>query len=523
MKLVYPFIVGIVSSSIVGVDPADSALYEPLIENGKKVWKCLSDPSIVLDYEQINNNYCDCPDGSDEPGTNACAKNRKQFYCANVGHFPGYIEHFKLNDGVCDYDVCCDGSDEWLFKDGKQCPNKCLEINNQYRKYKEGAIKQLENSLAIKKKLESESLNMRKELQEGSQIIAQEIEAEEIRLSGLRQRLEDHGDNVDGDDEENEDSVEEGGALLYNVLEPVISKLSTAIDHDRNEYKKVHQLEDILLKLINNYNPNFNDAAVKEAVRTYQDYISNKADENVDETLNSQALLQEVVFHTRTFVEPSQQESKDTVEETSASYGAPTFSNMVHYYFELLISKFLNAPEAEEEGKFYKREEQAPLKKSSSIAYTSLSQEIEILEQEIQDSKKHFSSIEKDLSLDYGPSDILRAVRGQWVSNKLGEYNYNFGFFDTIYQDGNGNNVHIGTFSTIEDGHVLVYNRGARCWNGPQRSAKVKLVCGEEPKLLSVSEPEKCEYHFELQTPIVCQELTEEELIKNFKVDYTQL
>lgn len=34
-----------------------------------------------------------------------------------------------------------------------------------------------------------------------------------------------------------------------------------------------------------------------------------------------------------------------------------------------------------------------------------------------------------------------------------------------------------------------IYNNGQRCWNGPDRSALVDLVCGTSNAILSVSEP----------------------------------
>ena len=48
------------------------------------------------------------------------------------------------------------------------------------------------------------------------------------------------------------------------------------------------------------------------------------------------------------------------------------------------------------------------------------------------------------------------------------------------------------------------YTKGARCWNGPERSVSVAFSCGTENALLSVSEPEKCEYLLTGTSPALC-------------------
>lgn len=50
----------------------------------------------------VNDDYCDCPDGSDEPGTSACeGRPHAYFYCRNAGHIPARILSSRVNDGIC--------------------------------------------------------------------------------------------------------------------------------------------------------------------------------------------------------------------------------------------------------------------------------------------------------------------------------------------------------------------------------------------------------------------------------------
>lgn len=54
------------------------------------------------------------------------------------------------------------------------------------------------------------------------------------------------------------------------------------------------------------------------------------------------------------------------------------------------------------------------------------------------------------------------------------------------------------------NGEVLVFDHGQRCWNGPARSLKVSLACGQEDILSTVAEPETCSYTAVLETPAAC-------------------
>lgn len=90
-----------VNKGMLGVAPSDMANYQP---NPMGLFACL-DGEMRVGWASMNDDFCDCSDGSDEPGTGACPNTR--FFCVGGGH---YLLSSRINDGICD---CCDGSDEW--------------------------------------------------------------------------------------------------------------------------------------------------------------------------------------------------------------------------------------------------------------------------------------------------------------------------------------------------------------------------------------------------------------------------
>lgn len=107
--------------------------------NHNNEFECL-ETEQKIPFEQVNDDYCDCEDGTDEPSTSACVNGT--FYCETQFRTKpiayNMVPSSQVNDGICD---CCDGSDEWKHGSDKillshssskffryyvrKCPNNC--------------------------------------------------------------------------------------------------------------------------------------------------------------------------------------------------------------------------------------------------------------------------------------------------------------------------------------------------------------------------------------------------------------
>ncbi|KAJ0258367.1 hypothetical protein HA466_0071680 [Hirschfeldia incana] len=127
LQCVSSFLLAVVSvnsstTPLVGVHPLDEKYFE------SDVIRC-KDGSKSFSRDRLNDNFCDCLDGTDEPGTSACPNGR--FYCRNIGSSPKFVYSSRVNDRICD---CCDGSDE--YEGSISCPNTCIMGGNVNYVYK---------------------------------------------------------------------------------------------------------------------------------------------------------------------------------------------------------------------------------------------------------------------------------------------------------------------------------------------------------------------------------------------------
>lgn len=253
----------------------------------------------------VNDNTCDCPDGSDEPGTAACAHidplspqqplpgsssgttNTKNalpgFWCENKGHVGTYVPFTYVNDGICDYDLCCDGTEEYASVGGHKCENRCAEIGKEYRRLAEEKDKKMKMAQSQRSKMIADSQSLRKETEE--RII--ELEKQIHTTLSKKMALEATYKELQKKDRNRVVKSQGSGKLgvLLSQAKGRVGELRdtlTKVADERDQLRiKVNELDTVLRKLKEEYNPNFNDEGVKAAVKSFEDFAAREADKPI--------------------------------------------------------------------------------------------------------------------------------------------------------------------------------------------------------------------------------------------------
>ncbi|KAK4118902.1 hypothetical protein N657DRAFT_650779 [Parathielavia appendiculata] len=528
-----------------GVGPEFAKFY-----TSKSTFTCIGNPSIILEPSQVNDDSCDCPDGSDEPGTAACAHidplSPEQplpgsltgttnatnalpgFWCSNAGHVGSYIPFLYVNDGVCDYELCCDGSDESAHVGGVQCENRCDAIGKDHRRLEEERRQNKERSAKRRRTLVKEAREQRRRVEAKLGALKAELEGLEHKKADLQKRYED----IERSERNSMVKVKgQGGKLeiLVNLAKNRISELRNALDKvldQRDDLQdRVEQLEEILTKLKDEYNPNFNDEGVKAAVKSWEDYAAGQAGETKSDNLPDEDIMEMLKEDGETFginwaeFESSDASDVDVVYNWEAYLPRPVNDFIREKINALRIWAMDNGILADNRSGA----------NSESRQLTAAREALEAAKGDILSKTRSLEEQQRDLEKDYGPGDIFRALKGKCISSDVGEYEYELCWIDRTTQKskkGHGN-TNMGNFVRIDkdmadeeeraDGKslgkgermVLRYENGQGCWNGPNRRTDVWLACAETDELWRVSESEKCVYRMEVGTPAACEDLQE--------------
>ncbi|XP_022753501.1 glucosidase 2 subunit beta-like [Durio zibethinus] len=590
-----------------GISPQDENYYKSSSDS----IKC-KDGSKKFSKSQLNDDFCDCPDGTDEPGTSACPS--AKFYCQNAGHVPQFLFSSRVNDGICD---CCDGSDE--YDDKVKCPNTCWEAGKVARDrlikkittYKEGTtlrkleveqakidiakdeaeLTKLKNEEKILKGLVQELKERKEQIEKAEEKERLQKEKEENEKRKAEEALRENGKAGEEGKVENEEVEEEAS----NEDKPTESTHDTTIgnmeDSSLNEEIKVDDIVDDPATEVEN-----SDTSITKGVplnRVEEHVLENKHvsasqhhdDSSVsteidhgarsklspDEDKKAESDASEIaeglsreelgrLVASRWTGESTEKEGgikhnaddsheeipKDTHDEQFDGYVSDTDEETGKYddngkYDDDMDSEPDEGYEEEnhDDTTFYKSDldDEPELSDTTYSNNPSWLEKIQRTVRNILDAVNLFktpvniseaayvrkeydessaklskiqsriSSLTQKLKHDFGPEKEFYAFYDHCFESKQNKYVYKVCPYKQATQEEGHSTTRLGRWDKFEDLYrMMVFSNGDRCWNGPDRSMKVKLRCGLKNEITDVDEPSRCEYVALLSTPALCLE-----------------
>lgn len=127
--------------------------------------------------------------------------------------------------------------------------------------------------------------------------------------------------------------------------------------------------------------------------------------------------------------------------------------------------------------------------------------------------RSKISRLTKKLAHDFGPKKEFYSLHGRCFETKQNKYVYKVCPFKQATQEEGYSTTRLGRWDKFMDSYgVMLFSNGENCWNGPDRSLKVRLRCGLKVELSDIDEPSRCEYEALLTTPALCLEQKLKEL-----------
>ncbi|KAM1039313.1 hypothetical protein ACFX2C_028742 [Malus domestica] len=593
-------IVGSASSSpttnqFLGISPQDEKYYK-----SSEVIKC-KDGSKKFSRAQLNDDFCDCPDGTDEPGTSACPAGK--FYCRNVGHAPLLIFSSRVNDGICD---CCDGSDEY---DGQvKCPNTCWEAGKVARDKLKKKIATYQEGVAIRKqeveqakiamakdeaelsKLQSEEKVLKKlvdQLKEQKEQIEKAEEKERLQKEKEEQERKEAEDkanpgktkteeeakqhssedveNSDGEDRRTEGTYEE----KIGILEGSHSSQDTAENHDdlaaKDDHSDSPEHKGSLVESVEQHAEKQKEEPVAISETEFDSGSKVPPDQGKDESEKTESLSREELGRrvasrwtgedtskeggevdvdkdnnheefpkdthdeydgsaSETDDESQRYDDEDVEEEADNVFGEEDHgdSSSSYKYDSDTDSDFLDVTTSSNPSWLEKIQKtvrdllqavnlfQTPVNQSEAA---SIRKEYDESSAKLSKISSRISSLTKKLKHDFGPDKEFYSFYDRCFESKQNKYVYKVCPYKQASQVEGHSTTRLGSWDKFEDSYkIMVFANGDKCWNGPDRSLKVRLKCGLKNEVADVDEPSRCEYVALLSTPALCSEEKLEEL-----------
>ncbi|XP_072104269.1 glucosidase 2 subunit beta isoform X2 [Mobula birostris] len=450
-----------VGASVVEVKrPRGVSLLNQQFYEENKPFTCL-DGSKTIPFHEVNDDYCDCKDGSDEPGTSACPNG--SFHCTNAGHRPRYIPSSRVNDGICD---CCDTSDE--YNSGASCMNTCKEQGRKEREALQKMAEIAKEGFKLKQQLIEDAKKSREDKQQKLAVLQKEKISWETQVEALKA--------VKETAEKPEQEAKERHKKAWEEVQAA---------------RKLEKNKAVAAEIFKELDDNEDGFVTVNEIQTHPE-LDSDGDGVVSEQ-EAEVLLGGV----------------GQVDVTS--FQETVWAGIQDKYKSENQQNNLSEKEEVEEEKMPAYDEETQI--LIDVAEKARN-EFSKAEKSLKEVESSIGSLEKELMVDFGPDGEFSYMFSQCYEMTTNEYIYKLCPFNKVAQKPKHGGAETslgvwGSWAGPEDNKfsVMKYEHGTGCWQGPNRSTTVKLSCGKETAVLSTSEPSRCEYLMEFSTPAFCQEV----------------
>lgn len=448
------------------------------------VFRCV-ESNVDIPMKFVNDEFCDCPDGSDEPGTSACSLEVQgnptwRFQCTDKTYFVKEILHSHVNDNVCD---CCDGSDEYLT--GVACPNTCAQAHQQAEKERAEREEVRQRGLVARQSMVDQAKQRKDEMKRE----VEQSSSRKAELTASVTKAKEAVDTAEQAERQEREAIKAKSEAEYEVWKA--EKAKATADTPVAETEAVAG--------------NFKIFCSKW--RQTKDCIGN-GERQPDSDKDCEVKILDGWSGYCDCVDS--ETGAEIRHEFDCGHKPLTCSYVCTHEGEVDIA----FPEEKQEEEF-KKDDGSSYESPAAIAAR---QELRNAENELRDLENKIKTNEEQLAKDFGADDALLALVDNCFELEQREYTYKMCPFKEVQQMRKGSTFGpiMGRFKGFgeqsyslwgskQDMSHMIFSDGEHCWGGPNRSTDVHIVCGAENKLLSVEEPSMCTYKMVFQTPAACE------------------
>lgn len=508
-----------------GAHPDAAAVYKTAIGTGR--FTC-ADGSRTIPATAINDNYCDCVDGSDEPGSSACSGG--SFYCSNRGHKARILSSTFVDDGICD---CCDGSDEAVGL----CASTCARDGAAAREELKAAAKTAASGYKVRLQRVAAAKAERLQMKSTLQSLKVQIATKQPQVDALTARKEAA--------EKVATRLREQHAAAQKATEQTSSKNTTSqpaassataeppiVEADTGEETSAAG--------------RFSEAGTLQASEPPADAIETAVASEGGPTDTESDIQTEAVVQPQSAIKTAEERAKETMAQWVKTDAQPASEEAPTLGAEQPLNEAGSGSGDEESESMQQTDDvdndegdgvemavsspgavpalfwrtfrwtlallgKTPRSVSSSQLDLSerdsseATREHKLHNDQLQELIRKEKELEAKATLEYGPDDAFLPLHGNCYQIQVDKYVYEACPFGSAQQKEGGSTTSLGAFSKFEDNFTsMVFENGQSCWQGPSRSLKLSLTCGTSEVLSAVSEPSRCMYTARLTTPTLC-------------------